>query len=149
MFKPSRLGNRGRLSFNSGACPGRPERRPAPPGIEDGWFSPVRELGPLHLELAVHNPGDRCQDVARRPLAAATKQEHFDNHVGQVWAGIFHHEQDRRQPSLYVRDGKLVYLNSGDHGDHEITEHTGESIATLAASAVFWYLDCQARVIAT
>ncbi len=57
--------------------------------------------------------------------------------------------EDRRQPSLYVRDGKLVYLTSADQRDLEITGHTGESNAILAASAVFWYLGCQARVIAT
>ena len=39
----------------------------------------------------------------------------------------------------HVRDGKLVYLATGDAGDLEITEHTGDSIAILAAASVFWY----------
>ena len=108
--------------------------------IEDGWFSPVRAMGPLILELAAHNLGDRCIAATQRPLVAATKQEHFDDHVGQVWAGIFQREESLRQPSLYVRDGKLVYLATGDAGDLEITEHTGDSIAILAAASVFWYL---------
>ena len=116
--------------------------------IEDGWFAPVRELGPLYLDLAVHNLGDRCQAKTGRPLVAATKQEHFDDHVGQVWAGIFRREDDLRQPSLYVRDGKLVYLTSSDQGDLEITDHTGDSIAILSASSVFWYLGYQGRTIA-
>ena len=115
--------------------------------IEDGWFSPVRELGPLYLELAVHNLGERCRTLTRRPLVAATKQEHFDDHVGQVWAGIFQREEDLQQPSLYVRDGKLVYLASDDQGGLEITEHTGDSIAILAASSVFWYLGYQQRAL--
>ena len=115
--------------------------------IGDGWFAPVRELGRIILDLAVHNLGDRCQAATKRPLVAATKQEHFDDHVGQVWAGIFRHEEDLRQPSLYVRDGKLVHLAPGDQGDFEITEHTGDSIAILAAAAVFWYLGYQQSVL--
>ena len=117
------------------------------PVIEDGWFSPVRELGPLILDLAVHNLVDRCQGITKRPLVAATKQEHFDDHVGQVWTGIFRREDDLRQPSLYVRDGRLVYLTSSDQGDPEITEHTGDSIAILAAASVFWYLGYQQRAL--
>ena len=115
--------------------------------IEDGWFSPARELGPLIMDLAVHNLGDRCQAMTKRPLVAATKQEHFDDHVGQVWSGIFQREEDLQQPSLYVRDGRLVYLTSSDQGDLEITEHTGDSIAILAASSVFWYPGYQGRGI--
>ena len=116
--------------------------------IEDGWFSPVRELGPLIMELAAHGLDDRCRAATRRPLVAATKQEHFDDHVGQVWAGIFQREESLRQPSLYVRDGKLMYLTIGDAGDLEITENTGDSIAILAASSVFWYLGYQQSVLA-
>ena len=108
--------------------------------IEDGWFSRVRTLGPLILELGAHNLDDRCRAATKRPLVAATKQEHFDDHVGQVWAGIFQREEGLRQPRLYVKDGKLVYLATGDEGGLEITEHTGDSIAILAASSVFWYL---------
>ena len=78
---------------------------------------------------------------------AATKQEHFDEHVSQVWAGIFRREENLRQPSLYVRDGKLVYLATGNEGDLEIIEHTGDSIAILAAASVFWYLGYQHTVL--
>ena len=115
--------------------------------IEDGWFAPLRELGPLILELATHNLEDRCIAATKRPLVAATKQEHFDDHVGQVWAGIFRREENLRQPSLYVRDGKLMYLTIGDAGDLEITEHTSDSIAILAAASVFWYLGYQQPVL--
>ena len=108
--------------------------------IEDGWFSPVRGLDLLILELAAHSLDDRCLAATKRPLVAATQQEHFDDHVGQVWTGILQREEGLRQPSLYVRDGKLVYLATGDAGDFEITEHTGDSIAILAAASVFWYL---------
>ena len=101
------------------------------------------------MELAVHNLGDRCQAKTKRPLVAATKQEHFDDHVGQVWAGIFQHEEELGEPSLYVRDGKLVYLTSGDQGDLEITEHTGDSIAILAASSVFWHQGYQTTTVAS
>ena len=52
--------------------------------IEDGWFTPLRKLGPLILELAAHNVGYRCIAATKRPLVAATKQEHFDDHVSQV-----------------------------------------------------------------
>ena len=115
--------------------------------IEDGWFAPLRELGPLILELAANNLGDRCVAATQRPLVAATKQEHFDDHVGQVWAGIFRREENLRQPSLYVRDGKLMYLATGNEGDLEIIEHTGDSIAILAAASVFWYLGYQQSVL--
>ena len=115
--------------------------------IEDGWFAPLRELGPLILELAAHNLGDRCIAATQRPLVAATKQEHFDDHVGQVWAGIFQREENLGQPSLYVRDGKLMYLATGNEGDLEIIEHTGDSIAILAAASVFWYLGYQQSVL--
>ena len=114
--------------------------------VEDGWVSQVRDLGPLYLELTACNLGDRCQAMTKRPLVAATKLEHFDDHVGQVWAGVFQREDDLPQPSLYVRDGRLVYLTPGDHGDLEITEHTGDSIAILAASSAFWHLGYQQRV---
>ena len=116
--------------------------------IEDGWFAPVRELGPLTLELAVHNLGDRCQAMTKRPLVAATKQEHFDDHVGQVWVGVLQREDGLSQPSLFVRDGKLVYLASGDDGHLEITEHSGDSIAILAASSVFRYLGYRQSIVA-
>ena len=115
--------------------------------IEDGWFAPLRKLGPLILELAAHNVGYRCIAATKRPLVAATKQEHFDDHVSQVWAGIFRREENLRQPSLYVRDGKLVYLATGNEGDLEIIEHTGDSIAILAAASVFWYLGYQHTVL--
>ena len=115
--------------------------------IEDGWFSRARELGPLILELAVHNLTDRCQAATKRPLVAATKQEHFDDHVRQVWSGIFEREERGTQPSLFVNNGRLVYLTAGAAGDLEITEHTGDSIAILAASSVFWYLGYQEKVL--
>ena len=111
--------------------------------IEDGWFARARELGPLILELAVHNLDDRCQGATRRPLVAATKQEHFDDHVGQVWSGVYQHEERLAQPELYVKDAKLVYLAPSGEGDLVITEHTGDSIAILAAASVFWYLGYQ------
>ena len=117
--------------------------------IEDGWFSPARQLGPLILELAAHNVDDRCRAATKRPLVAATKEEHFDDHVGQVWAGIFQREDRLQQPDLYVRDSKLVYLTTDDLGDLEITEHTGDSIAILAAASVFWYLGYQQSVLAS
>ena len=115
--------------------------------IEAGWFSRARELGPLILELAVHNLTDRCQAATKRPLVAATKQEHFDDHVIQVWSGIFEREERGTQPSLFVNNGRLVYLTAGAAGDLEITEHTGDSIAILAASSVFWYLGYQEKVL--
>ena len=46
-----------------------------------------------------------------------------------------------------MRDGKLVYLATGNEGDLEIIEHTGDSIAILAAASVFWYLGYQHTVL--
>ena len=115
--------------------------------IDEGWFARTRELGPLTLELAVHNLNDRCQAATRRPLVAATKQEHFDDHVDQVWSGIFQREESLRQPDLYVRDGKLVYLAPNGGGNLAITEHTGDSIAILASTSVFWHLGYQHSVL--
>ena len=115
--------------------------------IEDGWFTQARDLGSLTLELAVHNLTDRCLAATKRPLVAATNQEHFDEHVGQVWAGIFQHEERLPDPSLYVNNGRLAYLSPDGEGDYEIIEHTNDSIAILAAAAVFWYLGYQERIL--
>ena len=117
--------------------------------IEQGWFAPVRQLGPLMVELAVHNVGDRCQTATKRPLVAATNQEHFDDHVGQVWTGVFQREERLPHPSLYVNNGRLAYLAPDSEGDYEITEHNGDSIAILAAASVFWYLGWEERVLAS
>ena len=115
--------------------------------IEDGWSSEARKLGPLTLELAVHNLGDRCQAATKRPLVSATKQEHFDEHVEQVWSGILQHEEGLKQPELFVKDSRLVYLTPGGEGNLTIAEHTGDSIAILAASSVFWHLGYRQSVL--
>ena len=117
--------------------------------IDDGWFAKTRELGPFYLELAVHNPKHRCQAATGRPLVAATKQERFDDHSDQVGSGIFQREERLAQPSLYVRDGKLVYLAPNGGGNLAITEHTSDSVAILAAASVFWYLGYQHSVLIT
>ena len=64
-----------------------------------------------------------------------------------MWSGIFEREEQGTQPSLFVNNGRLVYLTAGAAGDLEITEHTGDSIAILAASSVFWYLGYQEKVL--
>ena len=115
--------------------------------IEEGWFTRTRDLGPLTLDLAVHNLTDRCQAATKRPLVAATNQEHFDEHVGQVWAGIFQYEERLDHSSLYMNNGRLAYLAPDAEGDLAIAEHTGDSIAILAASAVFWHHGFQERVL--
>ena len=62
--------------------------------------------------------------ATKRPLVAATNQEHFDDHVGQVWAGIFQREERLVHPSLYVNGGRLAYLAPDSEGDYEIAPST-------------------------
>ena len=75
--------------------------------IEDGWFAPLRNLGPLILELAGHSLDDRCLAATKRPLVAATQQEHFDDHVG---AGLDRDLATRGGPDATepIRQGRQV-----------------------------------------
>ena len=107
--------------------------------IEEGWFTDGRQLGPLILELAAHNLEGRCLGATKRPLIEASDREHLDEHVEQVWKGILEREERLPQPALFVKDGRLVYLATGDDGEWVIAEHTRDSIAIVSAASVFWY----------
>ena len=115
--------------------------------IEEGWFAEARRLGPLIVELAVHNLENRCQAATKRPLIEASDREHLDEHVGQVWKGILEREERLAQPELFVKDGRLVYLATGDDGELVITEHTRDSVAIVSAASVFWYQGFKETVI--
>ena len=43
------------------------------------------------------------------------------------------------QPELFVKDGRLVYLATGDEGELAIVDHTRDSIAIVSAASVFWH----------
>ena len=116
--------------------------------IEKGWFARVRQLGPLILELAAHNLEGRCLGATKRPLIEATDREHLDEHIEQVWKGILEREERMAQPELFVKDGRLVYLSTGDDGELVINEHTRDSIAIVSAASVFWYQGFDETVVA-
>ena len=115
--------------------------------IEEGWFTDARQLGPLILELAAHNLEGRCLGATKRPLIEASDREHLDEHVEQVWKGILEREERLPQPALFVKDGRLVYLATGDDGEWVIAEHTRDSIAIVSAASVFWYQGFDEKLI--
>ena len=116
--------------------------------IEEGWFAQTRQLGPLILELAAHNLENRCLAATNRPLIEASDREHLDEHVAQVWKGILEREERMAQPELFVKDGRLVYLATGDEGELAIADHTRDSIAIVSAASVFWYQGFNETVVA-
>lgn len=84
--------------------------------IDIGWSSEIREQGPLTLELAIHNLEDRCLAKRHRPLIEATEEEHYREHVDDVWRGIMERGDRMREPQVYVKDGRLVKLGYGWKG---------------------------------
>ena len=123
-----------------------PDRRAR--AIDGGWFEAPRRLGPLLVERAAHDVNDRCLAATRLPLVTASQWEHFHEHVAQVWAGIFKREDELPTPSLYARDGKLVYLSRGGNSHFAIMEHNGDSVSNLAAESVHWHLGWSETVVA-
>ena len=107
--------------------------------IESGWFAGLRLRGPLLVELAAHNLQDRCLAATWRPLIEASDREHLNEHVDQAWQGILEREERRGLPELFVKDGRLVYLQPGTETGLAITEHTRDSIAILSAASVYWH----------
>ena len=116
--------------------------------IDGGWHETPRELGPLLVERAAHDLNDRCLAASKLPLVTASQWEHFHEHVAQVWDGIFRREDALPTPSLYARDGKLVYLTRGGNSHLTILEHNGDSISNLAAESVHWHLGWSETVVA-
>ena len=115
--------------------------------IENCCYEDPGQLGPLTLQLAVHNLRDRCLASTVRPLIEASDREHLDQHVEQVWKGILDREERESPPTLFVKDGRLVYLTKGAKGERVITEHTRDSIAIVAAESAFWHQDFHQETI--
>ena len=115
--------------------------------IENCCYEDPGQLGPLTLQLAVHNLRDRCLASTVPPLIEASDREHLDQHVEQVWKGILDREERESPPTLFVKDGRLVYLTKGAEGERVITEHTRDSIAIVAAESAFWHQDFHQETI--
>ena len=107
--------------------------------VETGWFAEARPLERLVFDLAVHNLEERCRAATKRPLIEASDREHLDLHVEQTWRGILDREGRAREPQLFRKEGRLVYLSRGYEGELVIADHTRDSIAIVAAAAVYWY----------
>ena len=116
--------------------------------IDGGWHEAPRQLGPMLVERAAHDLNDRCLAASKLPLVTASQWEHFHQHVAQVWDGIFRREDALPTPSLYARDGKLVYLTRGGNSHLTIVEHNGDSMSNLAAESVHWHLGWSETVVA-
>ena len=107
--------------------------------IAIGWSTPAREQGQLILDLSIHNLTDRCRARRHRPLIEATEEEHYREHVDDVWRGIMERGDRLREPQVYVKDGRLVKLGYGTEGPHSMIDYNRNSIALEASEAVFWF----------